>query len=80
MAAVMVLSLAGGGGLGKELLEDPIRHPVQQGFERSAPGRGGHRAFSIANAMRDKASMKTLPAFAMNALVCGAIRMSAARV
>jgi hypothetical protein len=38
----MVLSLAGGGGLGKELLEDPIRHPVQQGVERSAPGRGGH--------------------------------------
>jgi hypothetical protein len=80
MAAVMVLSLAGGGGLGKQLLEDPFRHPVQQGVERSAPGRGGHRAFSIAKATRDKASMKTLPAFAAGSLVCGAIRMRAARV
>jgi len=47
MAAVMVLSLAGGGGLGKELLENPIRHPVQQGVERSAPGRGGHLARGV---------------------------------
>jgi hypothetical protein len=80
MAAFILLSLAGGDGLGKQLLEDPVRHPVQQRVERSTPGRGGHRVISIANAIRDAMSIRTVPAFATGSLVCGAIMMSAPRI
>jgi len=65
----MLLSLAGGGGLGKQLLEDPVRHPVQQRVERSTPGLGGHLLCSIARAINAAKIMRTANPLATVSLV-----------